>query len=583
MNRFRIFKDFDLSEPVATITPKQLQPPIVDVSRLQWVSGKEIEKDGETITKVFGGYDLSGITVENDVLQSTEGNTIPLERFTKYEVSAPNDLYNDQYRQTIYTEGKTRFYLYFGEDSTNVYLWISNADMFTNGDNADENGFEGVPIRYATSYSGFVCGGYGIPTFITLDKTLYSSERQNINIRFVSCAVKFPNETESTQCYFAVVTAKPINTTPGEERNFDIVGVINLYSANVFDGIENYENAYAPTTGNVTRGGTGTGYYPHDIPEGANFERMITERNNALSATMGSGKGLSWYTMTATGFANSLAFAYGHDTFMGEISADKRLAAYVGAYMLPVAVSGTAAPFWLADDVRNFNDGATNCSVISDRLVYGDCGTIDLSSYGWDDFNDFENTRATLFLPFVGTVNIDINAIARGAINVKYVVDVCNGNISFWVYTSSMQGMGELLYAVYTGNCSVQIPTSGVYKGNVLDKILNAGTAIASGDAVGIAKVAVDSVVDVRVNKAGGIDTSSAAISRYQPRLDIEKKEILRVDQYKEITGIPAFVTKNLATLSGFVQISECNLTGLTGEEQEKAELMALLKEGIYL
>lgn len=584
MNRFRVFKDFDLSEPVATITPKQLQPPTVDLSRLQWVSAKEIFIDGVSAGKAFSGYGLSGITNTNEALQSAEGNSIPLSRYTRYTVTSPNELYANQYKQYIYTEGKTRFALYYGEDSANIYIWISSADMYTNGDNSDSEGFEAIPIQYATNYAGFVCGGYGIPTFAQIDKQLYEhSPAADISIRFITCNVKFANETEATQCIFAVLTAKPISTTPQEEREFDIIGVINLYSANVFDGIENYENAYAPTTGNVTRGGTGTGYYPHNAPEGANFARMVTERNNALSATMGNGKGLTWYTMTANGFSSSIAFAYGHDTFMGEISADKRLAAYVGAYMLPVSVSGTASFFWLADDSRNFNENGTNCRVISNRLVYGDCGTIDLSSYGWDDFNDFENTRATLFLPFVGTVNIDINAIARGAINVKYVVDVCNGNIGYWVYTSSMQAIGELLYGVYTGNCSVQIPTSGVYKGNVLDKILNAGTAIASGDAVGIVKVAVDSVTDVRVNKSGGIDTSSAAISRYQPRLDIEKKEILRADQYKEITGIPSFVTKNLAALSGFTQISECDLTGLSGEEQEKAELMALLKEGVYL
>lgn len=584
MNRFRLFKDFDLTQPVATVTPKPLSPLTVNIERLENFTPRDIVKDGDTITRVYGGYRLSGITATNPALQDAEGNSIPLQRFTCYQVNSGTNLFNDQYRQTMFTEGKTRFYLYFGETSTDVLLWISPAAMYTNGDNADAEGFETATITYATYYSGFVAGSYGVPSFVTIDKQLYQSIADTIKIRFVTCNIRFSGQTEMTQCICAVVTAVPRNQTPGEERDFDILGVINIYSANVFEGIENYEESYTPTTGNVTRGGTGNGYYPHNTPEGANFSAMISDRNNALSATMGTGKGLSWYSMSATGFANSLAFAYGGDTLLGTISAEKRLAAYVGAYMLPVAVSGSASPFWLADDARNFNTGgATHCKIVSSRLVYGDCGAIDLSNYGWDDFNDIENTRATLFLPFVGTVNVDMNAILRGSITVKYVIDVCNGNIGYWVYTHSMQAMGDLLYGVYTGNCAIEIPTSGIYKGNVLSKILNVGTSIASGDVVGIAKVAAETVTDIRVNKAGGIDTSSTSISRFQPRLDIEKKEILRTDQYKEITGIPAFVTKNLSDLSGFVQVAAVDLSGISGEDIEKAELLSILKDGVYI
>lgn len=585
ISRFRVFKDFDLTQPVATVTPKQLNPSLINIERLDWAYSKDISVYDESSAiqfafTAYSGYKVSGINATNAALQDADGNTIPLERFTRYEVTDGAELYDDSKRQTIYTEGKTRFYLYYGETATHVLIWIGPAAIYTDGPGADLDGFVSVPIPYASNYSGFVANSYGVPAFIAIDKTTYRTQPETIKIRFLSGAVKFPSQTTAEQVFLSVVTAEPVNATPGEERDFDIMGVINLYSSNVFEGIENYEESYTPTTNNVTRGGTGTGYYPHSAPEGANFSQMVTERNNALANTMGTGKGLSWYKMTQTGFAGSLAFAYGHDTLLGSVSADKRISAYVGAYMLPVTVTGTNSPFWLADDARNFG---SDCQIIGTRLVYGDCGTIDLSSYGWDDFNDFENTRATLFLPFVGTVNIDMNAIARGAITVKYIVDVCNGNIAFWVYTNSMQSAGTVLYGVYTGNCAVEIPTAGTYKGNVLDKIINAGTSIASGDYAGIARVAVDAITDVHVNKAGGIDTNSASISRYQPRLDIEKKEILRVDQYAEITGIPAFVTKNLNTLQGFVQVHSVDLTGITGEESDKAEIESLLKEGVYL
>lgn len=579
MNRFRLFRDFDLTQPIATITPKPLTPSVVNVERIEQITSKDIYVSGEVVAKTFSGFKVSGIARTQEALQSPDGNSLNMSALTRFYVPS-GTIYDDQYKQTIYTEGRTCFNIYYAEDDTQIYLFGSPAYMYTLGDNADIDGYETITIRYAESYAGYIANNYGVPSYIILSKNDYSTATNAIDIRFVSCSVTFPTETEMRRCILGIVTAKPRNSVPSEERDFDIVGIINLYTENVFEGIEDYEESYTPTTGNVTRGGTGTGYYPHNIPEGANFAQMVTERNNALENTMGTGKGLSWYKMTQTGFAGSLAFAYGHDTLLGSVSADKRISAYVGAYMLPVSVTGTNSPFWLADDARNFG---SNCQIISTRLVYDDCGTIDLSNYGWDDYNDFENTRATLFLPFVGTVNIDMNAIARGTINVKYIVDVCNGNIAFWVYTNSMQSMGTVLYGVYTGNCAVEIPTAGTYKGNVLDKIINAGTSIASGDYAGIARVAVDAITDVHVNKSGGIDTNSASISRYQPRLDIEKKEILRTAQYAETTGIPAFTYQNLNSLNGYVEILAVDLSGISGEQIDKSELEALLKEGVWI
>jgi hypothetical protein len=107
MNRFRVFNDFELSEPVATITPKQLQPPTIDISRLQWVSAKEIVIDGETVEKVFSGYGLTGIATTNEALQSAEGNTLPLSRYHRYTVTSANELYDELYKgSTAVVESK---------------------------------------------------------------------------------------------------------------------------------------------------------------------------------------------------------------------------------------------------------------------------------------------------------------------------------------------------------------------------------------------------------------------------------------------------------------------------------------------
>lgn len=598
MNRFSLFKDFGLTIPIATISPSGLTPATLDISRLQTATPKVIQvyDENQQVVDAFTAYSgnrISGIQATNEAFQS-ETNILRTTRFHTTPISEMSELWEDP--QPMYTNGKTKFNLYWGYKATDraYLLYVSQADMYTQGPNAGEDGYESVTIRTETGgYNGFITTttneGYQ-PIYI--DDTLYDG--YNTVIRFITGKVIFPGDVEAKEVVLGVVTAAPRNATPGEERPFDILGVINLYTSNVFEGVESYQGpAYQPTSGNVTRGGSGNGSYPHSGPEGANFGLMVTQRSNSLGVSMGFGRGLSWYRVSPNAWGMILAEAYSDAGLT--LNKDKRIEALVGAYMLPVTVAGYDSPLFLADTMIYFEDPMPpfdlSIKVLTTRLVWGDCGTIDLTNYGWDDFNDFTNTRATLFLPFVGTIEMDMNNIARGVINVKYILDVCNGNIAYWVYTDSMQGPGTVLYGCYTGNCAVVVPTAGVYKGDVLGTIINAGTSIAVGAATGnpipaisgVASAAYNQATNLHVNRAGGIDTNSAAVSRYQPRLDIERREMLRAEEYTETAGIPSFVTLTFGQLSGFVQVQDIDIRGLNCEDSEKAKIEQLLKEGVYI
>ena len=594
MNRFSLFKDFGLTIPIATISPAGLTPATIDISRLQTATPKVIQVYDENSQvvdafTVYSGNRISNIQASNEAFQS-ETNVLRTTRFHTTPVSDLSDLWADP--QTMYTNGKTRFNLYWGYNATDrtYLLYVSEANMYTQGPNAGEDGYESVPIRTETAgYNGFITTTTNEALQpIYIDDALYDG--YNTVIRFITGKVIFPGDVEAKEVFLGVVTAAPRNATPGEERPFDILGVINLYTSNVFEGVENYQGpAYQPTAGNVTRGGSGSGLYPHAGPEGANFGLMIQERNNSLHFSMGRGRGITWYKCSQLGFQAIVSTAYDQSSF--SLNKDKRIEALIGAYMLPVNIASYAAPCFLADTTVTVDPEVGSIGIIVDRLVWGDCGTIDLTNYGWDDYNDFTNTRATLFLPFVGTIELDMNNIARGVINVKYIVDICNGNIAYWVYTDSMQGPGTVLYGCYTGNCAIIIPTAGVYKGDVLGTIINAGTSIAVGAATGnpitaiggLASAAYNQATNVHVNRAGGIDTNSSSISRYQPRLDIERREMLRAEEYTETAGIPSFVTLTLGQLSGFVQVQDIDIRGLNCEDSEKAKIEQLLKEGVYI
>ena len=147
-----------------------------------------------------------------------------------------------------------------------------------------------------------------------------------------------------------------------------------------------------------------------------------------------------------------------------------------------------------------------------------------------------------------------------------------------------------VLYGTYTGNCAVEIPLCGSGRtGNTLGKILNAGSQIAAGFAESPAKGAIDiynaaqSFSDRTVNKSGANDVNSGCLIPYQCRLDIERREVIRTEDYADLNGVPAFDTVKISEISGFVKVQTIDLSGITCEQSERDELRRLLEKGVYI
>lgn len=586
MNRFRIFFDFEMNRPLATIYTPERYPLTLDLSRIRSVTSTDVHiyddnHVSQLATVAKSCYDISGISLTEEVFQR-ETNLFPLHRFECLSCTSLSDLQQQENANPryFYTEGGTRFQFYYGESTTQLFYGISSANMYTQGEDADVYGFQNIPIRDSGAYALYAGNSVGITQFGIISKTNY--KRETFKIQFVSNKVLFAGDENARQIVLCVPNIQPTNSDtpviPFECR-------IKAYTTDVFEGVKDIVPEYLPTDNNVSRGGSGNGAYPFGNAEGfTDFAGLVSTRNAALSNTMGTGNGLTYYQVTANGFRNCLSFAYSHDGIVEGWKAESRQAAFVGAYMLPIPIQTVqASAFYLADDARAFLVFSNREGYLTNRLVRRSFGSVDFSSYGWDDFNDFQNTRASLFLPFVGRIEIDINAIARGAIYLESIIDITNGNICYWVYTQSMQAPIPILYGTYSGNCAIQVPVTGVYTGNVLNKIVNAGSQIASGNVFGLINTAIDMQTDVRVSRNGAVDTSSAAVGALQPRIDIERKEMLRAENMQDISGIPAYATMKLSDCSGFVQVIDGDFSGLQCEEAEKAEIERLLKEGVFI
>lgn len=362
-----------------------------------------------------------------------------------------------------------------------------------------------------------------------------------------------------------------------------------FWQTNVFVPIYDYNSRYQPTTGNVTIGGSGDGSYPSDPAERPDINAL----NLYLSFGSSNGKGLTYYSVLVSDVYAVFSKIYGNSY----INLETRLKSMIDFFRIPfVSTAGSNIRVIPVADVEVDLGENHGMAPITARFVEVDFGVFSLANYGWDDFNDFKNTRASLYLPFHGRVAIDINAIARGSIEVVAVCDAYTGNITYWVYTTSMQAPREVLYGVYEGQSAVQIPVANTYNPNQMGKIISVGASLGGAVAAGVTynpmlamastvalSKALTSGEERSVDRSHAQDTASCATSPLHIRLDIERREMLRTGLYREYAGIPAFTTQRFGDMTGFIRIHSADYDGLKCAQAEKEIIKQMLEEGVYV
>lgn len=368
---------------------------------------------------------------------------------------------------------------------------------------------------------------------------------------------------------------------------FETSSNVMFWQDNVFNPTPEPEETYPPTAGNIQIGGTGDGFYPSDPAERPDIANL----NARLSFGSTNGVGLTYYSTLIQDIYEVFSKIYSNSY----INIETRLKAMVDAFKIPfLSVSGSQMTKIPVADVEV--DVSFGMYPITQRFKQVNFGVFDMSQYGWDDWNDFSNTVATLYLPFHGRINIDVNSFIRGSIEILAVCDTYTGNISYWVYTKPMQAEREYLYGVYEGQSAVQIPITSTYTPNMMGKIM-AGVGIATGGivsaatgniaggiaAAGALVAAAPRSYERSVDTSHMLDSASNAISPLHIRLDISRREMLRPEQYREIASIPAFVTERLGDLEGFVKVHSADYSGLKCEQTEKEIIKQMLEDGVYV
>ena len=234
---------------------------------------------------------------------------------------------------------------------------------------------------------------------------------------------------------------------------------------------------------------------------------------------------------------------------------------------------------------------------ITNQFMQFDCGTIEIPRE-YHDFRDYEPyTRLSLFLPFVGDVNISTNdCITPHKIHVIYNIDFLSGVACAEVLVDE-----DVRYAYQAAMCAVIPVTSGdasrllasligaavgAVGGSVMGGIVGgtAGSRLAAHSLIsGVSEAALAPINGIQTQRTGSISANTGLLGEMKPYVLVTRPISVVSDQYKSLLGQPYQLDGTLGSQTGFVKVREVHLDGITATESEKQEIEQLLKKGVIL
>ena len=228
---------------------------------------------------------------------------------------------------------------------------------------------------------------------------------------------------------------------------------------------------------------------------------------------------------------------------------------------------------------------------VDEQYVTVDCGTISLSEkyLGIFDYHPF--TRLSMYLPFIGIVDLDVSECMRGDINVKYHVDVLTGACLAEIRIK--RDASTVCMYSYSGSAIVSYPlSSGSYLGALVGvasiatgavaSILTGGTAVpalaVAGTATGLTHLHAD------VAHSGNFGGCAGAMGIKKPYLIISRPQLALADNYEHYTGLPANSKVKLQNCTGYVKVRKIYPSTIhyaTNDEKDMIE--AELKKGVII
>lgn len=281
-----------------------------------------------------------------------------------------------------------------------------------------------------------------------------------------------------------------------------------------------------------------------------------------------------------------------------------------------------------------FLDSGISSIIVRQRYTQINCGSIVIPEY-WGNYLDYSPySRAYIYLPFIGIMDIDVDDIVGHSVNVLYHVDSYTGSCIAQI-TCARDDYSNTLYQ-FSGDCSVEIPMAGGSQANIKAAMIaanayqnaanvSAGMSLIGGLASGLATGIGGALMPGAGSTIGGISSGigqaiggiTSAISQHaygeaqhtaamvsqkshvqhsgsfggshgamgikKPYIIIRRPIQKVVNGYNKLYGYPAHKMVVIGECTGYLRCREVNVQSSLATDEEKRMIEEALKSGVYV
>ena len=266
-------------------------------------------------------------------------------------------------------------------------------------------------------------------------------------------------------------------------------------------------------------------------------------------------------------------------------------------------------------------------NVATNQFVDVDCGKVTIETVYGSALDYAPYTKASIFLPYVGQVSLNVDEIMGKVLRVHYRVDIVTGGCVALIDVD-----GTVMYQ-FSGHCAISMPLSGADFSNLIGALIQSAKAaatIAGGGAAAIAGAAegatrysgsrkstpslsaemgqkiaamdsdvmdfagltaknigntVGAVMGAKpdISRTGTFSGNTGYLGVRRPYVILERPRLCNPQEYGRFNGYPSMQTVQLNNARGFTQVQQIQLTGISATGPELDELQTLLKQGVIL
>lgn len=281
-----------------------------------------------------------------------------------------------------------------------------------------------------------------------------------------------------------------------------------------------------------------------------------------------------------------------------------------------------------------FLDSGISSIIVRQRYTQINCGSILIPEY-WGNYLDYSPySRAYIYLPFIGIMDLDVDDIVGHSVNVLYHIDSYTGSCIAQI-TCARDGYSNTVYQ-FSGDCSVEIPMAGGSQANIKAAMIaanayqnaanvSAGMSLWGGIASGIASAiggalmpgvgstiggitsgigqAIGGYTSAQSQKAygeaqhtaamvsqkshvqhsGSFGGSHGAMGIKRPYIIIRRPIQKVVYNYNKLYGYPAHKMVVIGECTGYLRCREVNVQSSLATDEEKRMIEEALKSGVYV